>query len=576
MLSINTNISSLIAQSSMKTSSQLLNQAVERMSTGYKINHAKDNAANYSISTNMSTKISAYHVAEDNAAMGLDMVYTANETLNAIADKLSRLRSLTLTAQNGTYGEQSLNAIKAEAEAVSSEIERILNSADFNGKRLFGEPVLPTINGQKVVINADGFMLDVEKVDTTGYTAVASIVDESQAITGGQYTISSAQDLEKLMRISNNNSGAGISGAEFVLTNDIDMSSVDWSEWEPGLENFLFDNVVLNGNGYKIINAKAPIFWILTNSEIKNLGMGIDSSAFVHFANSPIAGLVNSEINNCYAIGKTGDGWFSAGIVSIMQDSRMDYCWSDVDVFNNAGGLAGGVIASGQGTNTISNSYSIGSVYGGQAGGIAAQFGGTIENCYTSSKLACDEGGKTFVIASNEESMFGSDCQDLVIKSVSYNTKANSGVDIYGGDLSRITASGLEELVPEALDTEFQVGIDGTSNSRIGFRCDISLNEAGTIANSILQAGTLEKIDEMLNSVSAKQTEFGAVQNRLESVLDEIAIQRDNLVSSRSTIRDADIAEVSSTYIQQQILQQAAATLMSTANQSPAIALQLI
>ena len=80
----------------------------------------------------------------------------------------------------------------------------------------------------------------------------------------------------------------------------------------------------------------------------------------------------------------------------------------------------------------------------------------------------------------------------------------------------------------------------------------------------------------MLETVSAKQTEYGAAQNRLESALDEISTQYENLVSSRSTIRDADIAEVSSDYIRQQILQQASATLMSTANQSPSIALQLI
>jgi len=66
------------------------------------------------------------------------------------------------------------------------------------------------------------------------------------------------------------------------------------------------------------------------------------------------------------------------------------------------------------------------------------------------------------------------------------------------------------------------------------------------------------------------------VQNRLESALESIEVNINNLTSSRSTIRDADIAEVSSQYIQQQILQQASATLMATANQMPAIALQLI
>ena len=113
MLTINTNLSSLIAQGSMKLSTNKLNQAIERMTTGFKINHAKDNAANYSIATNMTTKIGAYNVAEDNAAMGLDLISTAEGTLSQIEDKLQRLRALQEQASNGTYGEQSLNAINA-------------------------------------------------------------------------------------------------------------------------------------------------------------------------------------------------------------------------------------------------------------------------------------------------------------------------------------------------------------------------------------------------------------------------------------------------------------------------------
>ena len=86
----------------------------------------------------------------------------------------------------------------------------------------------------------------------------------------------------------------------------------------------------------------------------------------------------------------------------------------------------------------------------------------------------------------------------------------------------------------------------------------------------------LNTIDTALDKVMSKQTELGSVQNRLESVLEEISIHYENLVSSRSTIRDADIAEESSAYIRNQILQEAAATLLATANQSPAIALQLL
>ena len=136
MLSINTNLSSLIAQNSMKTSSFKLDTAIERMTTGYKINHAKDNAANYSISTNMTTKIGAYMVAEDNALQGLDMINTASESLSLIEDKLMRLRALATQASNDTYGAQSKQAINAEANALVEEIERLQNTTEYNGINL--------------------------------------------------------------------------------------------------------------------------------------------------------------------------------------------------------------------------------------------------------------------------------------------------------------------------------------------------------------------------------------------------------------------------------------------------------
>ena len=89
-------------------------------------------------------------------------------------------------------------------------------------------------------------------------------------------------------------------------------------------------------------------------------------------------------------------------------------------------------------------------------------------------------------------------------------------------------------------------------------------------------ANSLSIIDDALKRLNTKQVEFGSVQNRLESVLESIGVSIDNLTSTQSTIRDADIANLSSEYIRNQILQQAAATLLATANQTPAIALQLL
>ena len=86
----------------------------------------------------------------------------------------------------------------------------------------------------------------------------------------------------------------------------------------------------------------------------------------------------------------------------------------------------------------------------------------------------------------------------------------------------------------------------------------------------------LDVIDSVINEISARVTTLGAAQNRIDSAIESIAVQSENITSSLSTLRDADIAEESSNYIQAQILQQAAATLLSTANQTPSIALNLL
>ena len=122
----------------------------------------------------------------------------------------------------------------------------------------------------------------------------------------------------------------------------------------------------------------------------------------------------------------------------------------------------------------------------------------------------------------------------------------------------------------------FQVGINASELSQISLEITFALDVSNlrNIGNS--NDNFLSKIDKLVKTVSAKQTEFGAAQNRLESALEEISTHYENLSSSRSTLKDADIANVSSQYIKQQILQQASATLLATANQSPSIALQLI
>ena len=135
-LTINTNISSLVAQSNLAKATNSLNTAIERMTTGYKINHASDNAAGYSIARNWETQLGSLDVAADNAATGADMLATLEDTYALVTSHLQRVRDLTEQAANGTYGSQSLQAIKSEITARLQEVDRIAANCEFNGLKM--------------------------------------------------------------------------------------------------------------------------------------------------------------------------------------------------------------------------------------------------------------------------------------------------------------------------------------------------------------------------------------------------------------------------------------------------------
>ena len=394
-----------------------------------------------------------------------------------------------------------------------------------------------------------------------------STVDPSQTISGGTYSISTSDELVQFLEMCANSK---VTGGEFVLANDIDMSSKSWSTSVAVTSNITFD-----GNGYKILNLKQPLWYFCMNVEIKNLGL-LDLKLL---SGDNLAGLASvswlSTISNCYAQGNITSSATAGGLIATGAGVTLDSCWSDVDI--KAETEAGGIVASITGDNIVSNCFSIGNIKCSEfAGGIAGLAAGTIENCYTSSKVSSAMGSAyEYVIACNDNQATGgggSTTDSLTITNVTYDANVNPGMALYDNS-PRITASNVTAASCVIPDITLQVGINSSSASQITFSTAFSISG---LSSDIEDPNMLATLDEIIESVSSKQTELGSVQNRLESVLDEISIQYDNLVSSRSTIRDADIAEESSAYIRSQILQQAAATLLASANQTPSIALQLL
>ncbi len=164
-LTINTNLSSLTCQKYLKSATKGMNSAMEKLSTGFKINSAKDDAAGYAVYTGMEAKVSGYDIIETNAQMGLDMLTTQEGVLDIINDYLQRIRDLTMQAANGTYGSASLNAIALEVTQRMDEINRLCDITDFNDTHLLDGSRTTDINlqvglysDQRCVIKMDSFL----------------------------------------------------------------------------------------------------------------------------------------------------------------------------------------------------------------------------------------------------------------------------------------------------------------------------------------------------------------------------------------------------------------------------------
>ena len=147
-LSLVTNVQSLKVQANLTAATDTLNNAIERMTTGYKINRAKDDAAGYSIASQMEAKLSSYDVASNNAQIGLDMLTTTEENYSLINDHLQRIRDLAEQAANGTYSTDSRAAIEAEIASRLAEIDRVAGSAEYNGMNLMDGSLANDVNIQ--------------------------------------------------------------------------------------------------------------------------------------------------------------------------------------------------------------------------------------------------------------------------------------------------------------------------------------------------------------------------------------------------------------------------------------------
>ena len=173
---ISTNLNSLNAQRNTSTSQMSLATSMQRLSSGLRVNSAKDDAAGLAIAERMQAQVKGMNVAVRNANDGISLAQTAEGALGKVGDALQRMRELAVQARNATNSSSDKESLNKEFAQLSSEITRVLGGTTFNGQTILGS----NAGAKAFQIGANTTTNDVITVTTTDMTADASIT----AVTG--------------------------------------------------------------------------------------------------------------------------------------------------------------------------------------------------------------------------------------------------------------------------------------------------------------------------------------------------------------------------------------------------------
>ncbi len=221
---INTNMGAIRAGNASSVASKALGTAMERLSTGKRINSAKDDAAGLAIATSMTSQVRGMNQAIRNANDGIALAQTAEGALNEVTNMLQRVRELAVQSKSGTYGESDRTNLQAEVTQLTSQIDDILTNTKFNGVDLFskvdGTDVTVAIqsgadSGSTVDLTIDG--IDGTKLDATALDVTTS------ALAGT--TIDNVDDALTSINGTRASLGAGQSRLESVVNNLTSIST---------------------------------------------------------------------------------------------------------------------------------------------------------------------------------------------------------------------------------------------------------------------------------------------------------------------------------------------------------------
>ena len=567
------NIAALNSHRNLGINNAFTSKNLEKLSSGYRINRAGDDAAGLAISEKMRGQIRGLAMAEQNTQNGVSLIQTAEGGLNETHAILQRMRELAVQSSNGTYQDEDREQITLEFEALKSEITRIADSTHYNGIKLLDGTLgrvdqganlqgttttalgtafvtagtaTGTKNGAAEAMGAtNSFKGDLNfSIDKNGELQVS--------ISGQQLGTKYTQDMAVSAKFENGAVVIDVSGGDgtdkYTTTVSFNMEE---DRLRQAIESSDSGTFTFTGEGVAAvptITAKAGINYSVQSSHSQLAGTtGLSITASTNKAGAEYG---PHDIKIEKVRDNSGNIVKGQYLITVGNDQRVV---RDSDLANGTGVEIGGFKIE-QGANNFSGTLS-----GKQLFDRAMEKG----DIYVNEVRYVDNGAAPGTTNAHLTLDF-SKSEIRIGEGVVFQIGANGGQD------QRVRLS-VENM--DAMHIGLKKGdkwADGSAVTKNMYVIDSSVA-------SIKDANkAIEVLDAATNMVSSQRAELGALQNRLEHTLNNLGVTKENLTAAESSIRDVDMAKEMMEFTKNNILVQASQAMLAQANQLPQGVLQLL
>ncbi len=589
------NIMAMNAYRNYNTNTSALSKNLEKLSSGYKINRAGDDAAGLAISEKMRAQITGLSAAQKNVKDGISLVKTAEGAMQEIQDMLNRMDYLATQSANGTYdNEVDRKNLQKEVDQLLSEINRIADSSNFNGiKLLDGSLQGDTVESEVVKSPAQNLTILSTAGSTVGTNTIlhedakaSGLTKFSVDLNGSSFTVSGTGGTITL----------SVGGASITMSATSDMNA---EELATGFAEAMKDKLVTIGANAKFeVTAEGDkLIFTMDAATAKTLTSNADFTgnfAVTQFANATgtNGGVFSGKINQNTTVITEGSAnsdvvlantqtsgitlnadWVTDG--KAIQVGDETYVFALTDKTANA--------KFGEGYKVVDVRDLVDPTTKGIKTTDAA---GNADNTYLSevftrlSEVAKDnkmfsvgvniDGASIAHLSFQEKSTYDGDADLKTVEGIQKQLQFFDNISVKETTIKGKGAA-LQLQIGDTSDTfnQLKVSVGDMHTAALGIEgLDISNPESASTA--------IQTIKDAINSVSSVRGDLGAYQNRLEHTANNLSVMAENIQDAESTIRDTDVAEEMMAYTKNNILIQSAQAMLAQANAVPQGVLQLL